>query len=278
MPEIKIDGVDLSHWQNITDSVIRKFKDDGCEFIFLKATDGKTGNDPKFLNYFPLVVKNKLIVGAYHFYEPISEGNLNGDQQANHLVDRVKIAVGNSGMSLLNIIWILDYEKYGIHRDDIDSVEGGEGDLRNAELFFETLISRLAEETGLIEDEIKEQAKFLFYSYHGFTSQTQLSPDSILMQDFIKWWIARYGKKLPVLPEGKKLWIWQQSQSKPFEGLTGQFDYDIVMVDNEEWTEWIVNIQRWCAENGIDIPQAVDPDPATPGDEISEINKTDYAN
>lgn len=233
--EIKLYGVDISHWQGNVN--MNTLKNDGCVFVFHKATDGCTGIDDRFKERLPQIMGSGLIPGAYCFYEPITHGNLNGDVQANHLVDTVIDAVGVE--KLIQVPLICDFEKYGTHPEDINDVEGGQGDVANLELFFTTLRSRLAQELNITEDEVEQTTKVLLYSYHQWLSVADISPDSILMKDWIKLWGARYYKLLPVVKCGKPLFIWQQSDSKPFQGLSGMFDFDIVMCTPDEWNHWV---------------------------------------
>ena len=57
-----ISGIDLSHHNQVEDwtKVV-------ADFVYLKATEGATWNDPKFKIYLEEAKKEKLLVGAYHF-------------------------------------------------------------------------------------------------------------------------------------------------------------------------------------------------------------------
>lgn len=72
-------GIDVSHYQNDID--FSKVKADGIEVVIIKATEGKTYQDPNFKTYYDNANANGLKVGAYHFLR----GNSPEDEVNNFL-------------------------------------------------------------------------------------------------------------------------------------------------------------------------------------------------
>jgi lysozyme len=61
----QIKGIDVSHWQGDIDW--KKVKDDGVEFAFIKATEGTSFIDDKFLANINGANAVGIKTGAYHF-------------------------------------------------------------------------------------------------------------------------------------------------------------------------------------------------------------------
>ena len=66
---ISAQGIDLSHHNsNIAWNKLN------IDFIYLKATEGVTYQDPKYLEYRDSCINNKILVGAYHFFSCSTSG------------------------------------------------------------------------------------------------------------------------------------------------------------------------------------------------------------
>lgn len=93
-------GIDISHWNTVTDW--GKIKASGKEFCFIKATQGTTYIDPTYKDRKDKVRGAGMLLGAYHFADatdPIKE--------ADHFVKNV-------GELREGEIVILDYETYAL--------------------------------------------------------------------------------------------------------------------------------------------------------------------
>ena len=66
-------GIDISHHQGRIDWSEMKTSHHPIEFVFIKATEGKTFQDPKFEDNWENAKKHNYIRGAYHFYNPNSK-------------------------------------------------------------------------------------------------------------------------------------------------------------------------------------------------------------
>jgi lysozyme len=73
-------GIDISHYQKIEDW--NKIVEHEPGFIFVKATEGSTHQDPKYPEYYQSIRKHKIPVGSYHFFTYLSSGK---DQAKNFL-------------------------------------------------------------------------------------------------------------------------------------------------------------------------------------------------
>ncbi len=76
-------GLDISHYQGAMD--FSKIKAEGNDFCFFKATEGKTYVDSQFARNWSEGRKAGLIVGAYHFFRPVSDALV----QAEHFLNVV---------------------------------------------------------------------------------------------------------------------------------------------------------------------------------------------
>lgn len=65
-------GVDISSYQANVD--MNKLKEQNIKFIYIKATEGSTYQDNKFIENWTNAKKVNLISGAYHFFSYDSEG------------------------------------------------------------------------------------------------------------------------------------------------------------------------------------------------------------
>ncbi|MFT3753217.1 MAG: glycoside hydrolase family 25 protein [Paludibacter sp.] len=73
-------GIDISHYQEIVDW--NKILEHEPGFIFVKATEGSTLQDPKYAEYYQSVRKLGIPVGSYHFFTYKTSGK---DQAKNFL-------------------------------------------------------------------------------------------------------------------------------------------------------------------------------------------------
>ena len=95
-------GYDISHHnKNI------KWDKLNAQFVYLKATEGTTFKDPKFIEYTRQAKAHGIKVGAYHFMSPTTSGK----KQFEYFSKKV----GNS----MDLIPVLDVEVMGIADDDI---------------------------------------------------------------------------------------------------------------------------------------------------------------
>lgn len=85
----KIWGIDISHYQEVVDW--NKVQEHEPGFIFVKATEGSTIQDPKYVEHYKSVRKLGIPVGSYHFFTYRSSGK----EQAKNFLSTVKFQRGD---------------------------------------------------------------------------------------------------------------------------------------------------------------------------------------
>lgn len=69
-------GVDISHYQTVTNwNSAKTDPETPIEFVFIKATEGATIQDDKFVSHMNGAASVSLPAGAYHFARPASDGS-----------------------------------------------------------------------------------------------------------------------------------------------------------------------------------------------------------
>ncbi len=100
----EVHGVDVSHYQGTIDWDVLSQNQD---FAFIKATEGSTHVDERFLDNWQAAGQTHLYLGAYHFFSFDSEG----DKQAASYIE----TVGDLDGKLAPVV---DVEYYGNKRSD----------------------------------------------------------------------------------------------------------------------------------------------------------------
>lgn len=96
----EVHGVDVSHYQGAIDWEV--LSQQNLDFAIIKATEGSTHVDERFLDNWQAAEQTHLALGAYHFFSFDSEG----DRQAASYID----TVGNLNGKLAPVV---DVEYYG---------------------------------------------------------------------------------------------------------------------------------------------------------------------
>lgn len=91
-------GIDVSHHNNL-DRILSII--DKPDFCIIKATEGKTYNDPKFKHNVQICEERDIPIGLYHFARP--ERNL-AKEEAKHFLDKAAPYIGKA-------IFALDWEE-----------------------------------------------------------------------------------------------------------------------------------------------------------------------
>ncbi|WP_282036328.1 glycoside hydrolase family 25 protein [Saccharicrinis aurantiacus] len=98
-------GIDISHYQGKIEWDILRTSKHPVEFIFIRASMGSDGKDKTFKNNWKKASEREYIVGAYHYYRPNENSNL----QFNNFKSQVKLGSGN----LPPVLDIEEASKYG---------------------------------------------------------------------------------------------------------------------------------------------------------------------
>lgn len=95
-------GIDISHHNNL-DRILSII--DKPDFCFIKATEGKTFNDPKFKHNIQICQEREIPIGFYHFARPENNPPL---LECKHFIDRVAPYIGNA-------LFALDWEEKALN-------------------------------------------------------------------------------------------------------------------------------------------------------------------
>lgn len=79
-------GIDVSRWQGSIDW--KQVREAGISFVFIKASQGSSLEDPKFAENVQGAKAAGLLVGAYHFLGAASAAAAR--QEAKHFVETMK--------------------------------------------------------------------------------------------------------------------------------------------------------------------------------------------
>jgi GH25 family lysozyme M1 (1,4-beta-N-acetylmuramidase) len=197
-PPNTLPGIDVSHWQNDIDWA--KVASSGVRFVFMKATEGRTFDDPNYAAYRAGALAAGLVVTAYHFANP-GPGPNDPILEADHFVDVAGIDSGN-------IIPVLDLERTG--------------GLGPAELIAWTF-------AWLQEVTARTNVMPMIYSGPHFW-RTNMDDTSAFADAGYREWIAHWFVASPDVPAadwGGHGWtFWQWTDCKKVPGISGCVDAD----------------------------------------------------
>ncbi len=180
-------GIDISKYQGDVD--FKQLKASGITYVFIRASEGNTYQDPEFKSHFAKAKAAGLTVSAYHFYETNDAPN----SQLENFTQLVKLSVGD-------LPPVVDIER--LHQQD---------DTRLSEN-LQVYLNGLERHYGV---------KPIIYTGLNFANQhvTRFSQYPL--------WLAEYGRTQPTLPSGWSQWtFWQWSQSHALKGIDGKVDAD----------------------------------------------------
>jgi lysozyme len=183
----EIKGIDISKYQGTVD--FQKVKAAGISYIFIRATEGNTYQDPNFESNFSSSRAAGLATGVYHFYET-------NDEPLSQLKNFKSIVTLRPG----DLPPVIDIEK--LHNQDKSNLVG------NIKVFLNGL-------------EFHYGVKPILYSGHNFSNEylTQFGDYPL--------WLAEYEVDKLNLPVGWSNWtFWQWSQSTDISGIEGKVDAD----------------------------------------------------
>ena len=188
-----IHGIDVSHHQGTVnwEKVATASDANGArvQFVFVKATQGKSHLDRKFRHNFRKAQQYGLVRGAYHYFSP----GISGDEQAHHFIKNVPLEKGD-------LPPVLDVEVLG-------------------RLKPETLSREVLEWLDMMEKRFGTPP--IIYTYLTFKKNYLNTPEF----DRYPFWIAHYKvKKLRY----KGAWdFWQHTEEGCIDGITGKVDLNV---------------------------------------------------
>jgi lysozyme len=180
-------GVDISKYQGDVD--FKQLKASGITYVFIRASEGNTYQDPKFESHFSQAKAAGLIVSAYHFYETNDAPN----SQLDNFTQLVTLSTGD-------LPPVVDIER--LHQQDDTQLS------ENLQVYLNGLESHYG-------------VKPIIYTGLNFANQ------HITRFSHYPLWLAEYGRAEPTLPTGWSQWtFWQWSQSHVLKGIDGKVDAD----------------------------------------------------
>ena len=204
-----MNGIDISKWQNGL-----KLSKVACDFVIIKATEGKTYRDPNFLDFTKQAIDLGKNIGFYHFARP--DNNPNAKDEADNFLKVVKDYIGKG-------ILVLDWESSAKHNVK----------------WAKAWLDEVYKQTGI---------KPLIYMSESVVNQYNWS--DVAKADY-GLWVARYrdyivDKNYDMRNAGKKpvvkWWgfyaLWQWTSSGRLDGWNGNLDCDVFYGDSKAWSAY----------------------------------------
>lgn len=189
-------GIDVSHWQGNIDW--KRVKASGQQFVFIKATEGKSYRDKQFLNNVNGARAAGLLVGAYHFVNAVNVAD--AKLEAAHFVDRVQEA---GGVARFDLPPVMDYENNpgNLSKSALNSVA----------LAFLQEVERISGRKPIV------------YTGNSFAQNFTAALSSYDL------WIARYSNtRVPDDAPAWKQWdFWQYTDAGQVSGINGGVDLNV---------------------------------------------------
>jgi lysozyme len=188
-------GIDVSRYQNTIDwQYIGSFTGNSenvrITFAFVKATEGRSIQDPMFKSNWENIGQTGIIRGAYHYFIPTRSAL----EQAQNFIDNVELAIGD-------LPPVLDIEKLG---------KPGASKLRENVKIWLNEVEKHYEMKPIIYSSIDFYRKYL-----------------VVDKDLRKYplWVAHYDKKKIELEES---WLfWQHSDKGRIPGIGEKVDFNV---------------------------------------------------
>ena len=179
-----VQGIDISHHQGKIDWQRVK----GQDFVFIKATEGKSMVDPRFSENWQQAKEKGIIRGAYHFFLP----SVSAEDQANHFLAQVDLKTGD-------LPPVLDVEETSGQSSEV---------IRKG---VSKWVNIVEQKTGITP---------ILYTSPSFYGDNLKG-----IQLDCPIWIAHYNPVNPRLPKGVKKWdFWQYSDKGKVRGIKEKVD------------------------------------------------------
>lgn len=201
-----IAGIDVSKHNGVID--FEKVRDDDYQFVFIKATEGKTYTDDLFSTNYRKARDAGLAVGAYHFFRK----NRTGKEQADNLL----AAIGDKPLDLPIVIDLED--------------DWGNG----ATISRETAVQRVLEMIGLLHD--KGYDVMIYTNLDGYEKYYKgMLGDCDL-------WLCSFTSPdlLSHLPHR----IQQISHEGSVNGVDGKVDLNVWRGSKREWKRYLEQVKH----------------------------------
>ncbi|WP_346222303.1 glycoside hydrolase family 25 protein [Heyndrickxia faecalis] len=198
-------GLDVSHYQTLTQDSFNLMKSQGYNFVILKATEGSGYTDSKFYTYYKYARNAGLSVHAYHMIGNSTTTSAQHIAEAKHFYQVLAQTKAKTG-----------YAFTGYAFEDIEPT----GTNSITTTWWANAAPACA---GYFLNEMQTlgQAKVGIYAgYFNWKSYLEGHTDS--WPSNTKIWLARYNITL-----GTNADVWQYTETGTIDGITGHFDLDI---------------------------------------------------
>lgn len=199
-------GIDVSKHNGEID--FERVRDDDYQFVFIKASEGKTYKDDAFDRNYRAASEAGLKVGAYHFFRK----NRTGREQAENLLACVK---GKT----LDLPLVIDLE---------DDWGNGAAVSRN------TAVERVLEMIGILKEN-----GYQVMIYTNFDGYEKYYKDMLMDCDL---WLCSFTS--PDLLSHLSHCIQQFSHEGSVDGVNGKVDLNVFRGSKREWSDYLVNVKQ----------------------------------
>ncbi|MGG3764975.1 glycoside hydrolase family 25 protein, partial [Heyndrickxia coagulans] len=198
-------GLDVSHYQTLTQSSFNLMKRQGYSFVILKATEGTGYTDSKFYTYYKYARNAGLSVHAYHMIGNSTTDPAQHIAEAKHFYQVLAQTKASTG-----------YAFTGYAFEDIEPT----GTNSMTTTWWANAAPACA---GYFLNEMQAlgQAKVGIYTGY-FNWKSYLEGHTDTWPGNTKIWLARYNTTL-----GTNADVWQYTETGTIDGITGHFDLDI---------------------------------------------------
>lgn len=183
-------GIDASHHQGQIDW--ERVRRDGVAFAYLKATEGSSFTDPRFVAHARAARRSGLRVGGYHYFTLCSPGG----PQAEHFAD-VLASAGRPSLPPA-----IDLELLGNCADP----PARESLLEEVRTFVETVEDRTGQ-------------RMVVYAYPELETRYRIASALERRQ-----WVRRIGDT----PPAGDWWLWQRDDRATVDGISGPVDLNVM--------------------------------------------------
>ena len=220
-----VEGFDVSRYQATIDW--ERVSEARQDFVFIKATEGRTLRDPQFLTNWFGAERSGVRRGAYHFFRP----GVDPGEQARLYFSTVELQPGDFPP-------VLDIEKTG----GLSSRE---------------LVKRAKQWLTLVE--LRYGVKPILYTGQNFYNRHLAG-----QFDDYPLWLARYDHEQPVTVCGRTFQFWQYSDRGRVRGVKGRVDRNVFTGTAEEWEGLSIPAQDQPSDAPRDldlVPISAEPNP-----------------
>jgi len=203
----EIKGIDVSHWQG--DINWNSVASAGYKFAFCKATQGVGYTDPKFTTNMNNGKSAGLLIGAYHFATPFTNGVNDACDEADYFIQ----VAGN-------------YLKSGWLRPVLDLEQ------KPSDVSWSTLSTWA--DTWMTRVKSKTSVEPILYvnSYYANNLDSSLTKYHL--------WIAHYGVSSPNTGKWSSWDFWQYSSEGSVPGISGNVDLDVFNGDLNRLNSFVI--------------------------------------